>query len=315
MAIQWVKEQAQDTVFQDSLETGKAAKRRFLVKFDSHAWDNTYAACNASGIPSIGSAFSSLTSAGSTGECYLIDKQATLLGVDGQDTLYQVSCNYNFTKYTVDTESVAPWIAEPIVDFSTNPYEQVLMNNTSGSLSANFACNTAGDPFDPAPTFVRSNLVADVRFSTKATNVTSSLIETIVNLDQSTNNAAFELSMLTIGTGKGKVSGFKLNKGTWTAPLFGYQYDYYDVTFQIEISKKGWDLQVLNAGFNEIKNGRKSRISVMNPETGQMEPCVTPQLLTADGLSMTSGIPTYSTFKVYDSEDWSPLSTFINDRD
>jgi hypothetical protein len=198
-----------------------------------------------------------------------------------------------------------------------NQYEQVLMNNVSGSLSANFACNAAGDPFDPAPTFIRSNLVIDVSFATKASNVTSALIGDILEKNNSVNSADFELPKVTIKKEQGKVYGFTLREGTWVDPLFGYKYDYYDVNFQFEVNKKGWDLEILNAGFNEIKDGKKSRINVFNPETGLKEPCVTPQLLNTDGsvISSTSGTPNYCKFVIYDKEDWSSLKTFITDRD
>lgn len=93
-----------------------------------------------------------------------------------------------------------------------------------------------------------------------------------------------------------------------TADLqFESGYYFYRVNYDFEIKEDGWDLKLLDAGFNKLVAGK--RVVIIDESTGR--PYTTPALLDGAGMPLGAGAaPVFLIFRIFDTNDFNKLRLF-----
>lgn len=156
--------------------------------------------------------------------------------------------------------------------------------------------NSAGDPFDNAPTIdtplTQLTLSGKTRYNP---------LSYCVSLNNTINSSAETVLGVSIDAKTGLLSidaecDFEAADPIWT------------ITATITINPAGWDMKVLQNGYRyKDANGNVVKFTETT-EDGRLVECTTPMPLTATGGDGRGGEPAYATFKPYAEASWSRLS-------
>lgn len=235
---------------------------QYRVEVDSYAEDLQNIA-SAPGI-SIGD------SLGTYAKCTSINVEQS--SEDG--SVWSVSISFG----KVDPEKTAnPVDRLPKKTWTTQPYQKLF----SKTIDNKPILNSAKDPFNEPIEGDDSRVT--LQFTRNEATFNEELAyayRDAVNSDKFANQKP----------GTVKVMGIQANR------QFDSQYGYYyEVTYNFQVNKNGWDVPVLDQGFNFINlMGEKEKIMLNN------QPVNEPQLLNGDGLKLIDGAPAvFLKFRIY----------------
>jgi hypothetical protein len=181
---------------------------------------------------------------------------------------------------------------EILVSFTSELYQEPVYQDIFGEA----IINTAGDYFiDPSPTITKSDLIAQIK-----ANV-SSVPTWVIGYQNAVNNSQVTIGGLAVPQGKAQIVridiGDRQKRNSTT---------FYPMTTEVHISRRGFRLHPLNAGFREL-NDSDEPVKILGPD-GKAP--TQPALLNEQGKKIakpTEEDAIFLDFQVYPELDFSVL--------
>lgn len=260
----------------------------FVLTTDSRA-DSVFQVGSHASLPTIGSVFSGDPAA------YCVS-----LSVENTEPWTGWTVTAEYTTDVFEPAEENPVDDQPRISWSSEIYQEPVFKDTDG----NAVLNSAGDYFiDPAPTRDVSHLIA--RITQNVTSVPSWAL----SYQNAINNGTITIDGLSIAAGLAKVQRIDIGE-----PELRGNYTFRKVTLEIHIHRDGWNLQPLQAGFNQKVGGVVKPILVKDIDSGgnskDSSPVSQPVPLAADGTILQNPTPAtaiFGDFTIYQELDLSNL--------
>jgi hypothetical protein len=230
------------------------------------------------------------------------------------EDVWQVACSYapNTESFTTSPGETKPWDLPPFgISFSSIAYNKVLKEayqtgDTRGNPTK-AVLNSAKDPFDPPAEIEVFNLAIKFSYNIRFFNVT--MIRDFIGTVNSANYSVIDIS---VPAQKGKINALSAQKLDVKDADGNYDYSYYQVDVEIEISEKDYISRLLDIGFHHLVDGKPKEItmfdinSTLDPDGEGKNAVTEPQKLNGSGALGTDAfyIPFYDKFIT----SWQPLS-------
>lgn len=199
-------------------------------------------------------------------------------------------------EYSSEREITEDPTDEPVrVSWSTEQFQEVAIVDENGDA----VCNSAGDPFDPPVMKDFSRRVASV-----SVNV-SSVPSWFLDYEDAVNSDTFTLAGFSVAAGKAKCQRVSVSEEKERNGI-----SYFEVHMEIHLSKNGWLVKPLDAGFRRIYSGTSREKITMTNEAGEEEYPAAPVPLDGSGVELLDPTPAtavYRSFTVYESLPFSAL--------
>lgn len=248
------------------------------------ASDRESVVANASGLPAYGDAHPSPIAAAA----YATEISYQMTDRGSTPYAWLVKATYTSDR-NVDPD---PTNDEVLVSWDSEIYEQPIWEDVNGEA----ILNSAGDYFvDPTPTRDESDFIARIR--SNATSVPA----WVLTYNNAVNNATITIGGLSIAAGYAKVQRIAISEKKYRNSTA-----FYEITFEVHLSRKGWHLKPLDAGFRELSYG--NLIQIINEADGQE--VTSPVPLDGNGNVLDSPTPTNSVFldfTIYEEKDLTVL--------
>jgi hypothetical protein len=230
------------------------------------------------------------------------------------EDVWQVACSFspNTESFTTSPGEKKPWDLPPFgISFSSIAYSKVLKEayqtgDTRGNPTK-AVLNSAKDPFDPPAEMEVFNLA--IKFSYNILFFNVSMIRDFIGTVNSVNYSVIDIS---VPAQKGKINALSAQKLDVKDSDGNYDYSYYQIDVEIEISERDYISRLLDIGFYRLdgvehKEIKLSDIDSTIPVDSDKNHAVTePQKLNGSGALGTTPfyIPFYDKFIT----SWNPLS-------
>lgn len=204
-------------------------------------------------------------------------------------TYWLLTCEYS-NRIEISSSDPADDAAE--ITWTTEQFQIVAEKDRNGEG----VLNSAGDPFDPPPMRDFSRRVVTIRKNVQ------SVPSWILDYEDAVNSAPFTVGGLTIGAEKAKMQRVDIGPAQIRNNI-----TYYPLTFELHLSRDGWDLKPLDQGFREL-DGSGDLQQILNPS--DKEPVTQPALLDASGHAIVNPTPSdavYLSYNVYETRDFNIL--------
>lgn len=266
------------------------------------------------GIPHLGDSYTSDST-------YLVCTNRTVRDLD-TGWNFEVTCNYDLTPYGIWSVRVTSQVVEMVLEKTKAVYSGVgdkplrFVNEPTKYLGSNpegtvdeFIFNRAGEPFDPPVMTQRRQKVINLSMLVQdITDVGFSSVGELIEYEDCVNSTRLQLFSIPDNAGTRvdfwtllleEINVEKLIKPDGTCDLL--------VTIRIVYDPLGHCQVVLNAGYNELVNGKPQKIK----EAGQVE-VSSPRPLDANGLAVPQdslpGSATYIVFPDHFAVDFAPFN-------
>lgn len=212
------------------------------------------------------------------------DSSVYCTSIDTQE-LDQFVWQVTFSYESLTACEVNPLTCSAEYEWRTVKNEEVFEKDADGDE----VLNSANDPFEPAPTRFKSNVVLTVKV-----NAATFSGSTALGYCNKTNSDTFQ------GADPGTLLLSIESAVTQEHDATG---SYWAITYQMEYDPDGWDLEILDAGMRQLDDqGEKTNILIKGREV------TTPQLLDGAGEVLAKGAnPEYLDFKRYERIAFSGL--------
>jgi hypothetical protein len=227
MAIVSVKEIAGGKA-SDELEGGKRTYTRIFRVITDSGLASALAVGTASGLPQLGESYAAPDGA--------IDETVVCLKVNPQQDsenpqLWTVEIDYGSPTKTNEQQNPNPLLRPAIISHSFAKYQRACYKDINGKAIR----NSANDWFDPCPEIDDSRPVVSITRNEPVFNAALA-----IQYQDAINSDAF----LGAQPGQVKISGISARNATEN------NYSFWEVTYEFEFRREGWQLQLLSQGRN-----------------------------------------------------------------
>lgn len=270
------------------LDGNRQYRQTWRVITDGPGHDEPWIFLNAP-VPSYGSLY--------VGVSGVIDYYAILVRKsirrDSQHrNIFNVDCEYD-TKPPQTEYTDNPLNKPAEFDWDFGSIERVITKDAENKKIQ----NSAGDPFNPQPTFDEPILILNYAKNIPYESynpVTAATYFNAVNTD----------SFLGFPAGKARCA-------YWKAKIqYSHSFRYWASEIQIQFREDGWTLELLDQGLNQLFGNFKTPIKLRASQDATLEtvPVTEPQLLDGSGRPLASGsAPVYLKFKPFRLKPFGPL--------
>jgi hypothetical protein len=292
---------------------GLSGRRTYIVTVTSDIAKSDgveFVVLDAPGIPEVGDLYAT--------NVYVTSKRAEPLqsGDDGDWLVWSVEVTLGPPE-EIDTgggDPLDPSLPAPTFSYSTIQYERAIdkayRDEDDEDDPTEPIENVVGDPFDPPLTTAYSTLSISITRSLRSFDLNK-----ILQFQDTTNENSISIAGISVEPEQARM----LQIGAQQA-IDDAGEGYWQVSYQVEVSRNGFLKKVLNAGFNQIAigfpGGKKPIVygdffdDPKDAGDDEKEPVDSPQKLTSSGDLITSGNEDeiyYIPFKVYFAKDWTTL--------
>ena len=295
----------------DSESTWTAQTRTTTVLYDVYSdssSDDSNAILAYSGLPKVDSLLSSDKAQ------ILTSKTASLISSEDDKTKWRVSCTYEAKSGTggekdddEDDQYTEPWDLPPY-NVSYNPIgreivaDKAYKDGDDQGLPTVPVINKAEDPYDPTITKQEFNGIVSFTY-----NLRDFKFEWIPKYIDTINADPITILDINIDSEHARIHSIGA-KQVATKNSSDFDIVYWSVDISIEVSNKKIQKEILEAGFNQIVAGVKTKITITDDDGEQAYPSM-PQTLDADGAKLAVGEDAiYTPFKINYPANWSTLA-------